>query len=304
MKRYIIGIICCAVSILAFATPPLQHPNSGRIDRKYIYSHEMKDTVTIDVWAPDYYINNTDSRLPVLYMHDGQNLFDASTTWNKQSWNVDSVSESLISENRMTPVIIVGIHSVPESRVADLMPEKLFDNPELKEVADKMLQTPIRGDEYAKFVSTTLRDSINAAYRTLTDAENTAVMGSSMGGLMSLYILCEYPEIFSKAGCLSTHWIGNIEDYVNGDERFPKAMYDYVKCNIPRDGKHKIYFDHGTATIDAYYDKWNDKIVSLSEEAGYIPDNLSTFTDPGAAHEENAWMKRVWRPLVFLFPAK
>lgn len=304
MKRYITGIICCAVGLLAVATPPLQHPNSGQIDRKYIYSPEMKDTVTIDVWVPDYYINSTDSHLPVLYMHDGQNLFDATTTWNKQSWNVDSVSESLISENRMAPVIIVGIHSVPESRVADLMPEKLFDNQELKDIADKMLQTPLRGNAYAKFVSTTLRDSINASYRTLTDAENTAVMGSSMGGLMSLYILCEYPEIFSKAGCLSTHWIGNVEDYANGDERFPKAMYEYVKQNLPRDGKHKIYFDHGTATIDAYYDKWNDKVVSLCEEIGYTPDNLSTFTDRGAAHEENAWMKRVWRPLVFLFPAK
>lgn len=304
MKRYLTGIIFCAIGLTTLGASPLQHPNSGRIDRKYIYSPEMKDTMTVDIWVPDYYTNHTDCRLPVVYMHDGQNLFDATTTWNGQSWNVDSVAEKLVSENRMAPVIIVGIHSAAKSRKGDMMPEDIFDNPQLRQVADNMLETPIRGNAYAKFVSTTLRDSINASYRTLPDAENTAVMGSSMGGLMSLYILCEYPEVFSKAGCLSTHWVGSVEDYANGDERFPQAMYEYVKQNLPRDGKHKIYFDHGTATIDAYYDKWNDKVVDLCKEAGYTPDKLSTFIDQGASHEENAWMKRVWRPLVFLFPTK
>ncbi len=283
--------------------PPLQQPCSGNIDRLYVYSPEMADTVTVDVWTPRFYNENPGCRLPVIYMHDGQNLFDASTTWNHQSWEMDSVVTAMIDDGRVSPVMIVGVHSVAATRVADLMPERPFDS--IPDIMGQRVKSPLRGNEYAAFFATTLRDSINSRYRTLTDPDNTAVMGSSMGGLMSIYILCEYPGVFGKAACLSTHWIGGTKAYENGDERFAEIMYRYVDSSLPRDKNHLVYFDRGTETIDAFYGKWDDSIINLCIGNGYEPGvQILSYEDKGASHEENAWKRRVDRPLRFLFPTK
>lgn len=303
MKSLLI-LSAAAIAISATAATPVQTPCEGRIDRWEVYSPQMKDTVTVDIWLSSQYLENPDKKFPVLYMHDGQNLFDAATTWNHQSWEMDSVVSALASRNEIVAPVIVGVHSVAETRLADLMPIAPFaESPELNRFMDiKTHNQPLRGDAYAAFVSSTLRDSIENSYRVLTGPENTAVMGSSMGGLMSVYMFCEYPEVYGSAGCLSTHWVGMVESYENGDERFPKAMYEYIEARIPRDGKHKIYFDRGTATIDAYYDKWDNKIISMVEGAGYSrPEFLDSFVAIGAPHEENAWKARVDRPLKFMF---
>ncbi len=286
-------------------TPPLQHSSSGRVERMRIFSPQMRDTVTVDVWLPQAYLDSPTLKLPVVYMHDGQNLFDASTTWNGQSWEMDSVITSLADRDLITPPLVVGVHSVAETRVADLMPEAPFKGTSILEDLNKpgLVRSPLRGDAYAAFVAKDLRDSINHRYRVLTDPAHTAVMGSSMGGLMSAYMLCEYPEVYGGAGCLSTHWVGDVSAYEGGKEEFPKAMYDYLERKLPRDGSHRIYFDRGTATIDAYYDKWDDRVIALAESLGYTrPDRLQTYVAPGAPHEENAWKARVHLPLLFLFP--
>lgn len=302
MKTLSVLLAGIAVSV-AMAAPPVQHPSSGRIDRHYIYSPQMGDTVTVDVWVPECYLTDCEVRLPVIYMHDGQNLFDASTTWNHQAWEADSVAAGLVARGRISPVMIVGVHSTQATRTADLMPQRLFEDPQLMDVARGILTSPLRGDAYAAFVSTTLRDSVNTAYRTLTDAPHTAVMGSSMGGLMSLYMLCEYPEVYGQAGCLSTHWIGDVEGYRGGDERFPEAMYEYVRRHLPRDGAHRIYMDRGTETLDANYGKWDERVKALIGASGYDGTRFDSYVDEGGAHDEASWMRRLWRPLEFLFPA-
>lgn len=306
MKKLLSTIAITLTSAFGFtlaATPPVQTPCDGRIDRHYIHSPQMQDTITVDVWLPSSYLSDTAGLFPVIYMHDGQNLFDASTTWNRQSWEMDSVVSAMTEKDLVRTPVIVGVHSVAGTRVADLMPERPFRGTDILETLDReqLKSTPLRGDAYAAFVATTLRDSIENQYRVLADRENRYVMGSSMGGLMSLYIMCEYPDVFGKAACLSTHWVGSVEKYTDGYEAFPQAMYDYVKKYIPTDGKHAIYFDRGTATLDAGYGKWDDKIIKLVESLGYTrPDHLDSMVAPGAAHEENAWKARVGRPLLFL----
>lgn len=283
--------------------PPLQIPVSGRIDRKIIWSQQMQDSITVDIWLPQIYLDNDSARFPVIYMHDGQNLFDAATTWNHQSWEMDSVVTQLVAEKAIVPPVVVGVHSVAQTRIADLMPEAPFENhPDLLHWLDNFGENKgLRGDEYAAFISTTLRDTVNSNYRVLTDRDDTMVMGSSMGGLISIYMLCEYPEIYGGAACLSTHWIGDVEGYSKGDERFPKAMYDYLKLKLPGVDSHKIYYDRGTETVDQYYGKWNDSIIALTQQAGFIPgETLQTCLATGAPHEEQAWKKRVSIPLIFL----
>lgn len=286
---------------------PLQVASAGHIDRHYIYSPEMGDTITVDVWTPEGYPAADGHRYPVIYMHDGQNLFDASTTWNHQSWEMDSVTSALVASGEIEAPVIVGVHSVAATRIGDLMPEKAKDY--IKGTPDSTLrrfleETPIRGNAYAAFLVKTLRPAMDSVYRLTANADSTFVMGSSMGGLMSIYTMSEYPDVFGAAGCLSTHWVGTLD----GDPAFPDAMYDYLAEKMPRDGRHRIYFDHGTTSIDSLYGPSNERMVALAQSLGYslTPSpgssrpSLDNFVDEGAGHEERYWAARVARPLRFL----
>lgn len=283
----------------AFTRPAVQKASAGNIDRLYVYSPQLGDTVTVDVWTPEGYNPSDTTRYPVIYMHDGQNLYDASATWNKQSWEMDSVVSVLVAQGVIEAPVIVGVHSVDSTRIGDLMPQKTCDyNPALAEVLDAYFPgMEMRGDAYASFIATTLKELVDSAYAVRTDMESTSVMGSSMGGLMSIYTMSEYPATFGGAGCLSTHWVGTLD----GNPAFPEAMTAYLTDRLPRDGRHKLYLDHGTESIDSLYGPWNDRVIELANSLGYkTPGTLETFTDEGASHEERYWAARVHRPLQFL----
>lgn len=287
--------------------PALQTASTGKIDRHYIYSPEMKETITIDVWTPQGYPADDGHRYPVIYMHDGQNLFDATTTWNRQAWEMDSVTSALVDAGDIEAPVIVGIHSVAETRLGDLMPQKAAGYISVE--PDSALQaflgfSPLRGDAYAEFMVKTLKPAMDSVYRLSPDRDSTFVMGSSMGGLMSIYAMSEYPEVFGGAACLSTHWIGTLD----GDLTFPDAMHDYLADRLPRDGRHRLYLDHGTASLDSLYGPANERMVALAESLGYkrskcccnIRPTLENFVDEGAEHQERFWAARVDRPLRFL----
>lgn len=274
-----------------------QSPDCGKIERIQVYAPTLQENMDIDVWLPEGY--NTESSYPVIYMHDGQNLYDANSTWNHQAWEMDRTACELIAAGEVKPFIIVGIHSDPDRRVSQLMPEKAVKDAGLEDLMDevKLKGKPVMGDEYAEFVVNTLKPLIDSTYSTSSDLENTYVMGSSMGGLMSLYLISEYPEVFGGAGCLSTHWYGSL----NAGNKFGDAMMKYIESKIPDPSDHRLYFDHGTTTIDQYYGPWETKALLIVQEKGYIYGvNLDSYIDYGAPHEESAWSARVARPLKFL----
>lgn len=302
MIQKIVIISLLATSLIsASASSPIQNADCGSIERMRVVSPQLNDTIDVDVWLPENFTQT--ERYPVLYMHDGQNLFDASTTWNHQAWEMDSVACRMIGEGITTPFIIVGIHSDPATRVAQLMPQKAVADAGLEELMAevKLKGKPALGDQYADFVVSTLKPLIDSSYPTLSDRENTAVMGSSMGGLMSLYLISEYPEVFGGAGCLSTHWYGSWD----AGTRFGDAMMRYVDSSLPDPSTHRLYFDHGTSTIDAYYGPWETQALLIAQMKGYrYGKNLDSYIDYGAPHEESAWAGRVSRPLYFLFGKK
>lgn len=279
---------------------PLQKAEIGQVIRHEVSSPELGETMTVDVWVPEGYEPDGTQRYTVLYMHDGQNLYDATTTWNGQSWEMDRTAGRMIAGEEIEPLIIVGIQSDPERRIAQLMPEDAVAGEALSLLREEkgIQDIGIVGNRYADFVVSTLKPFIDANYRTLTDRDHTAVMGSSMGGLMSLYLICRYPEIFGKAGCLSTHWYGVQTD----GGKFGEAMMKFVGDNLPDPGTHRLYFDHGTTTIDAYYGPWEIRALETARKRGYRDGvNLDSFVDEGAPHNEDAWAARVDRPLRFLF---
>lgn len=280
--------------------PPRQQADCGSIERMRLYSPQLNDTITVDTWLPEDYSQNPEVRYPVIYMHDGQNLYDASTTWNHQSWEMDQAMCKLANKFKLKPAIIVGVHSSSDTRVADLMPQKAITGTPLEEVLEevKLKGMEPRGDAYAAFLVETLKPTVDSTYRTEADMRHTTVMGSSMGGLMSIYALCEYPDVFGNALCLSTHWTGT----PSVAKEFEDAMYNYIDSHLPSPETHRLYFDHGTETIDAAYGPAEERILKMINTKGYSlgKRNLFNTVDYGAAHEESAWGARVELPLFFL----
>lgn len=300
MKSKVIPACLLAVAALTLhtgATTPLQTADSGAIERHRIFSPQMGDTLTIDVWMPASYRYGEEPR-SVLYMHDGQNLFDKNTTWNGRSWEMDVVADSLENAKRIYAPLIVGIHSVAGTRIGDLCPQRALDYAACElDSMGKITAGELRGDRYAAFIVETLKPFIDANYNVSPAPEETYVMGSSMGGLMSLYLLSEYPEVFGGAGCLSTHWVGSNED----KGCFPEAMMEYMRERLPSPSGHRLYFDYGTGAYDENYAPWQPVADSIARKRGYEEGvNFMTVVAEGATHNEDAWRSRVHIPLQFL----
>lgn len=306
MKKFLFlfAIIAILVSCTNTTTPeaPFEvsklEVTSGNLWHADIFSPELNETIRIDVWTPDGY---TASKLyPVIYMHDGQNLFDANSTWNHQAWEIDSVLGSLIADKKVRPAIVVGIHSVDTTRIGDLMPERVVEMTppgEVRDFIDRMCRGQYRADEYLSFIVNTLKPIIDDKFSTLTDCKSTSIMGSSMGGLISIYGLSEYSEVFGVAVCMSTHWTGAIGD--NTD--FPTAMKYYLMDRLPRGTDHRLYFDNGDCDYDSQYLPAYEMMNRLFDFLGYQEgDRLKTGVFQGHSHSEKSWSERVDIPLQFI----
>ncbi len=306
MKKFLFlfAIIAILVSCTNTTTPeaPFEvsklEVTSGNLWHADIFSSELNETIRIDVWTPDGY---TASKLyPVIYMHDGQNLFDANSTWNHQAWEIDSVLGSLIADKKVRPAIVVGIHSVDTTRIGDLMPERVVEMTppgEVRDSIDRMCRGQYRADEYLSFIVNTLKPIIDDKFSTLTDCRSTSIMGSSMGGLISIYGLSEYSEVFGAAVCMSTHWTGAIGDNID----FPTAMKYYLMDRLPRGTDHRLYFDNGDCDYDSQYLPAYEMMNRLFDFLGYQEgDRLKTGVFQGHSHSEKSWSERVDIPLQFI----
>jgi hypothetical protein len=256
----------------------------------------------VDVWLPKNY--SEEKTYAVLYMHDGQMLFDSTTTWNKQEWKVDEWATQLMDEGKVDDFIVVGIHNIPALRWQDLFPQKAFDNldQDIKEEFAKGNtygndDWKLNGDNYLKFLVEELKPTIDRTYSVYTDKAHTFVMGSSMGGLMSMYAISEYPEVFAGAACLSTHWVGAMP---MPDNPFPDAIFTYMTAKLPESGNHKLYFDYGNITLDEHYPQYAPRVDEILKTKGYSESDSKNLFFEGTDHSENSWNKRLDQPLIFL----
>lgn len=245
----------------------------------------------VEVWLPPGY-DDGDGRYPVLYMHDGQNCFHAADCGFGVAWEVQHALARLIAAGEARPAIIVGIWCLPAERTVEYLPARPFlylSDPARARILAGMGGAP-SSDAYLAFLVEELKPFIDATYRTRPGCADTCVMGSSMGGLISLYAACEYPDIFGGAGCVSTHWPA-----VEG------VIVPYLRQRLPDPITHRLYFDHGTTTLDALYAPLQAQVDLLVAAAGYARDhNWQTLVFPGAPHNELAWRARVHQPLRFL----
>jgi len=247
----------------------------------------------VDVWVPPGHACDRNQRFPVLYMHDGQNLFNPQTSTIGVAWNIDTAVARLVDAGTIPEMIVVGAWST-SLRWPEYMIPGPFDAAEngaqLRAAFEAERGSPPIGDAYLRFIVEELKPFIDARYRTKPDRAHTFVMGSSMGGLISLAALCTYPEVFGGAGCLSTHWVA-----AEG------IMVDYLPEILPEPDAHRIYFDYGTETLDAQYPPFQARVDAHMRAAGYTEgEDWITRKFEGAEHSERAWRKRVHIPLTFL----
>ncbi len=220
------------------------------------------------VWLPPSYYKSPNKRYPVLYAHDGQNVF-APGNINASEWRLDETADSLMRAGKTEEFIIVAINNT-------------------KDRWTEYSGTP-EGMAYINFIIHNLKPFIDAHYRTKPDKNNTAAIGSSMGGLISFYMVWLHPEVFSKAACLSSGFV-----YDDGH------IVDTVAASAKKIPGTRLYLDCGDQDLDKYFLPENNHMKALLETK-HPEVKLKYRIFKGAAHNEYAWAKRVAIPLTFLF---
>lgn len=236
----------------------------------------------VTVYLPPGYDEDSGRRYPTLYLHDGQNLFDGATAFiYGQHWRVGETADALICARLVEPIIIVGINNTGERRIDEYTPTK-----------DGRTRLGGQADLYGRFLVEELKPFIDSRYRTLADAQNTGLGGSSLGGLVSLHLGIKYPHVFGKLAVLS-----------------PSIWWDrkVILSNVRKlESKPdvRVWIDVGTAEGDYALKDAAALRDALVARGWTLEGDLKYFEAEGAQHNELAWAERVGPVLMFLFPHK
>ena len=272
-------------------------------ERYIVYNDFPSKYVTprnVEIWLPTGY--DSIQSLPVLYMFDGQNIFHGKKSWieNKydHGWQVDLTLDSLYRLGTVPRIIVVGIFNTGVKRFSEYIP-----NQPRKKIKEKLkfadewviksldANRGIKSDSLLKFIVQELKPYIDKTYKTKKGKEHTFLAGSSMGGLISAYAICKYPNVFGNAACISTHW-----------PALDGVFIEYLKNHIPDPRSHKVYFDYGTKGLDKYYEPYQLKVDSLMVSNGYEKNfNWLTKKFYNEDHNEDYWRRRFHYAMEFFF---
>lgn len=297
MNFKLLCLIAFLPGTIAFAQNPAK-VSSGRVQRIENFQSGFVASRNVDIWLPEGY--DGQKKYSVVYMHDGQMLFDSTLCWNRKEWKTDEVISKLIRENKIEACIVVGVWNNGAERISEYFPNKVFDliEPEIrKSFSDKYCNgKPAKGDNYLKFLVNELKPFIDKNFATNADKDHTFVLGSSMGGLISIYAISEYPDIFGGAACMSTAWLSFLEP----NYEIPNAVFQYLRTNLAKPAGHKIYMDYGTGESDKAYELTQSFVDLIAKGKGYTDSNYLSKVYPKAKHDEIAWSERLNIPLEFL----
>jgi predicted alpha/beta superfamily hydrolase len=265
------------------------HTLTGEIRvHKNFYSKILNNSRDVLVYLPPGYTAKKKQRYDVFYMQDGQNLFDGATSFIPgQEWHADETAQQLINENKIEPLIIVGIYNTGKDRANEYTPAE-----------DQKYKVGGKADLYGRMLVEELKPFIDHNYRTLHDPDHTGLGGSSLGGIVSLYVGLKYPKTFGRLAVISPSvWF---------------ADYQIVKFvdALPVKPKDRIWLDIGTkegrdaneaAETVASAKRLNEALI----KKGWKPaKDLSYFEAKGAEHNERAWAARLPQVLLYLYGRK
>jgi len=255
-----------------------------------VHSAFLGPTRNVEIWLPPGYDDDRSTRFPVLYMHDGQNLFDPRIANTGVDWGVDEAVVRLVDRGIIPPVIVVGVWSTT-SRGPEYSPWHA-------------------APDYARFLLEELMPRVNAAFRTRTGGANTAVMGSSMGGLLSFFLVTHHPDVFGACGCLSSHFPLSeavVAQYFRDGatsarpDTTPYILRDIAGgLQVPNGTRY--WFDYGTMGLDSTYAPTQTAVRTwLLSQGRTEGKNLVMRRYEGATHNEASWRARLDDPLIYLF---
>jgi predicted alpha/beta superfamily hydrolase len=318
MKKYIqiyrttrtIKLLCLSILTASLiscsnnAVKKIPEVSSGKLIRLENFRSKYLNPGNIDVWLPESY--EAGKKNAVIYMHDGQMLFDSTTTWNKQEWHADEVITKLISEKKIKDCIVVAILVNDDYRNSEYFPVVALGRliePTRGSLVKTLLKDKPLSDNYLKFIVEELKPYIDSTFSTWGDPANTIIMGSGMGGIISAYAFCKYPEVFGGAGCLSTQWpvIGSGVLYNKTiSDNTALAFREFLYSNLPRPAMGKIYFDYGSETTDSLNKPYQQLVDTIMKKAGYTSENWITLEFENEGHSERSLGRRLHIPLEFL----
>ncbi|HEY9840714.1 MAG: alpha/beta hydrolase [Candidatus Sericytochromatia bacterium] len=270
---------------LQAAGTSVQTPSGGTLSGNFrlhpqLASRYLKYSRDVLVWLPPGYEREPQRRYPVLYMHDGNNLFDRRSSFGGSEWEVDEHAGQLIARGTIEPVIIVGVYNSPGR-----MDEYTWYPGDV----DGQVMGG-QGANYARFLVEELKPLIDKSYRTQADREHTAVMGSSLGGQISFYLGLNYPQVYGQIGLMSPSIWWKDRAMIKDVVKVPKNLRIWVDM-----GTHEGQ-EPETMLQDA-----KDLVQGLEKQGYQHFKNLAFHVAPGAGHNEQAWAARIERPLQFFF---
>lgn len=264
--KNIIFILC----FLVFSPTFSQGSTSDNIQIFEIEASQLDTVKTIRVYLPEAY-KDSEERYPVIYMHDAQNLFDSTTAFSGE-WKIDE----FLDTQKGQKVIIIGIDHGNEKRISELTPfphEKYGGG---------------GAEVYVDFIRETLKPHVDVTFRTLPDAENTVIIGSSLGGLVSFYAAVKFPEVFGKAGVFSpSFWFS--------EEIFAFAEASEIKSSS------KFYFLGGTSEGETLVPDLK-RMTALLLEKDHPQENLKLKIVQDGEHNEAFWSSEFPEAFQWLFP--
>lgn len=282
-------LLTAIVGSFCYANANAQQPHTLTGDirlHKSFHSKILDNDRDVIVYLPPGYDREKTRRYPVFYMHDGQNLFDGATSYIPgQEWRVDEIAQSLIAAGQIEPLIIVGIYNTGRDRINEYTP-----------AADSKYKMDGKADLYGSMLIEELKPFVDSTYRTQHGAKNTGLGGSSLGGIVSLYLGLKYSNVFGKLAVVSPSvWFAD------------QHIVHYIEA-LAKKPKVRIWLDIGTkegrTAEEAQQTVAGARLLkdTLLKKGWQLGKDLSYFEAEGAEHDERAWAARIEQILKFLFP--
>ena len=261
------------------ASSATEHTLTGIVrTHEGFHSRHLENDRTIIVYLPPGYTQETADRYPVLYLHDGQNIFDRATSIGEE-WQVDEAAQRLISAGEIEPLIAVGIYNTGVHRIDEYAPTARPDK-----------GGGGRADAYGRMLIEEVKPFIDATYKTLPSAASTAIGGSSLGGLLTMHLGLRYPTAFGRLAVMSPS--------VWWDDRVILAEVEALPHKLPL----RIWLDAGTAEGEQVLEDSRALRDALVAKGWQLGDDLSYHEAPGGEHNERSWGARIDAVLKYLFP--
>jgi enterochelin esterase-like enzyme len=288
-------LFAALLALMGLATPLAAEDTGRLLEYERVAAAGLPDQ-RISIWLPPGY-DVGERRYPVLYMHDGHNLFDLKNSNFNKIWAADKAMLAAVATGKVEPHIIIGIWAPGNDRYRQYLPRSAYDaaTGALRKDMDERAGGEVVSDRYLEWIAGPLKSWVDASFRTRPGRDDTAIVGSSMGGLMSCYAFLEKPQVFGRAGCVSSHWPAVKTQLLEGEDPQVTALWDaWFAQRLGQPDGRRVWMDHGTATLDQFYAPYQQVVDARFAAAGWQKGrDWESRVYEGAEHEENAWAARL-----------